>query len=94
MVSDVIFIVKFNTGLKYVWKVYLSPHNLWQGCQIVDIDVSLDRSIQFVCDKVLFDGSGSNFQSAIQQVWKFLLSAYVLWQGCQIVDIDVYWMPL
>ena len=86
MVPDVIFIVKLNTGLKYLWKFHLSPHDL---CQIVDIDVSLDRSIQYVCDKGLFDGSGSNFQSEIQQVWKFLSSPYVLWQGCQIVDIDV-----
>ena len=51
--------------------------------------VSLDRSIPYVCDKVLFDGSGSNFQSEIQQVWKFLSSPYVLWQGRQIVGIDV-----
>ena len=66
MVPDVIFIVKFNTRPKKLSKFYLSPLILWQGCQIVNIDVLLDRSIQYLSEKMLFDGSGSRFHSEIQ----------------------------
>ena len=66
VVPDAIFIVKFNTGLKYVWKFHLSSHNLWQSCQIVDIDVSLDRSIEYFCNEVLDDDPGKHFHSEIQ----------------------------
>ena len=93
MVPDTIFIVKFNTRLKKISKFYLSPLILWQGCQIVNIDILLDRSIQHLSEKVLFDGSESHFHSEIQhpasyKVWKFYLSAHNLWQGCQIAIID------
>ena len=51
---------------KKVLKLYLSDHNLRQGCQIIDNDVSLDRFIQYLCNEVLFDGSGNHFHSEIQ----------------------------
>ena len=66
MVPDAIFIVKFNTRPKKLSKFYLSSFILWQLCQILNIDVSLDRSIQYLSEKVLFDGSGSHFHSEIQ----------------------------
>ena len=66
MVPDAIFIVKFNTRLKKLSNFYLSPLILWHGCQIVNIDISLDSSIQYLSEKVLFDGSGSHFHSEIQ----------------------------
>ena len=48
MVPDATFMVKFNTLSQKVWKFNLSADYLWQGCQIVDIDVPLDRSC---CDR-------------------------------------------
>ena len=94
MVPDAIFIVKFNTRPKKLSKFYLSLSILWQGYQIVNNDVLLDRSIQYLSEKVLFDGSGSHFHSEIQhpaseKVWKFHLSAHNLWQSCQIAFIDI-----
>ena len=35
-------------SLKKYGNFHTSAHNLWQGYQIVDIDVSLDRSIQYI----------------------------------------------
>ena len=42
---------------KKVWQLHLSAYNLRQGCQIVDIDNLLNRSIQYLCNEVLLDGS-------------------------------------
>ena len=66
MVSNAIFVVKFNTWSQKVWKFHLRAHNIWQGCQIVDIDALIDRSTQYICNNVLFYGSGRHFQSEMQ----------------------------
>ena len=94
MVPEAIFIVKFNTRLKRLSNFYSSPLILWQGCQIVNIDVSLVRFIEYLRSEVLFVGLGSHFLSEIQRpasekVWKFHLSAHNLWRGCQIAIVDV-----
>ena len=66
MVPKGIFIVKFNTRpLKK--RFFFSALKLRQGCQIVDIDVSFDRPIQYLCNEVIFDGSGRHFYGEIQQ---------------------------
>ena len=44
----------------------LTAHNLYQGCQIVVIDVTLDRSTQYLYNDLLFDGSGKHFHSEFQ----------------------------
>ena len=65
MVQEVISVGKF-TRPKKVWKFRLSAHNLWQGCQIAIIDVSLDRSTHYFGNEVLDDGSGRQFYSENQ----------------------------
>ena len=65
MVPDAIFMVKFNTQSQKVWKFDLCAHNFGQGCQNVDTDVSLDRSIQYLCNEVLLDDSGRHFHKEI-----------------------------
>ena len=62
MVSDAIFIVKFNTRLTTIIKILLKS----SGLQILNIDISLDRSIEYLRSEVLFDGPGSHFHSEIQ----------------------------
>ena len=47
-------------------KFLFSALKLRQGCPIVDIDVSFDRSIQYLCNEVIFDGSDRHFYSEIQ----------------------------
>ena len=82
MVPDGIFIVKFNTRPLKKENFFFSAPKLRQGCQIVYIDVSFDRPIQYLCNEVIFDGSGRHFHGEIQhlkQVWKFYLSAHNLW---------------
>ena len=67
MVPEAIFIVKFDTRLK----------------NYQNFDVSLDWSIQYLSDKMLFVGLGSHFHSEIQhpaseKVLKFHLCAHNL----------------
>ena len=64
MVPEGIFIVKFNTRPLKKRNFFLV---LRQGCQIVDIDVSFDRPIQYLCNEVIFDGSGRHFYGELQQ---------------------------
>ena len=54
-------ILKKPTNLEIVYKFYLGTYNFWQSCQIVYINISLDRSIQHFCIEVLFVDSGSIF---------------------------------
>ena len=94
MVPDAIFIVNINTRLKNYQNFCLSSFILWQGCQIININGSLDWSFQYLSDKMLFVGLGSHFNSEIQhpasaKVWQFHLSAHNVWQGYQIAIIDV-----
>ena len=60
------YIKKKPANLEIVYKFYLGAYNFWQGCQIVDINSLLDRSEQYLCNEVLFDGSGNHFHSEIQ----------------------------
>ena len=66
MVPEGIFIVKFNTRPLKKRKFPFSALKLRQGCQIVDINVSFDRPIQYLYNEVIFDGSGRHFYSEIQ----------------------------
>ena len=60
MVLEAIFIVKLITrGFKKSIKVSLKCSYHLTGCQIVNIDVLLDRSIQYFCNEVLFYDSGN-----------------------------------
>ena len=47
-------------------RFFFSALKLRQDCQIVDIDVSFDRPIQYLCNEVKFDGSGRHFYGEIQ----------------------------
>ena len=67
MDREAIFMKKKSTpDFKKAWKLHLSIDNFWYGCQIVDINSSLDRSDQYLCNEVLFDGSQSYFDEEIQ----------------------------
>ena len=55
MVPDTIFIVKHPTSKRY--ENYIQVSITSGSCQIVDIDVLLGRSIQHLCNEVLFHGS-------------------------------------
>ena len=66
MVPEGIFIVKFKTRPLKKDFFFLSALKLRQGCQIVDIDVSLDWFTQNLRNKVQFDSSGHHLYSEIQ----------------------------
>ena len=62
IVPNAVFIEKNSTpGFKDVPKIHLSGRNIWQGCQVVNINVSFDRFAQHLYNEVLFDGSGRHF---------------------------------
>ena len=45
---------------------YAYAYNFGLGNQIVNIYGSLDKFTQYLCNEVLFDGSGRHFRSKIQ----------------------------
>ena len=59
-------ILKKITNLEIVYKFYLGTYNFWQGCQIADINSSLDWSDQYLCNEVVLDGFRGHFHSDIQ----------------------------
>ena len=66
MAPEAIFIAKFNTRLQKSMKIHLSTHNFRQGCQIVHIENSADRSGQYLSFEVLSGGFERHFHREVQ----------------------------